>query len=160
MRSLFAACFFATAGLLSLHGAEVEFVRVWPSWRDAESFERISEYFTGKENTGREIVLRTHPDQRAGFYYLVRVANKEGVLPEAKFVLQVISPTQREAATTTFTVDVPSGSKVFQLGLTGSDWSDKSAHPVAWKIELKSADDKVLASAQSFLWEKPEKLAN
>ena len=160
MRSFFAACFFATAGLLSLHGAEVELVRVWPSWRNAESFERISEYFTGKENTGREIVLRTHPGQRAGFYYLIRVANKESVLPGAKFVLQVISPTEREPATTTFAVDIPHGGQVFQLGLTGPDWSDKSVHPVAWKVELKSADDKVLASAQSFLWEKPEKPAN
>jgi hypothetical protein len=32
---------------LALRGAEVEFARVWPQWRDAESFDRISEYSGG-----------------------------------------------------------------------------------------------------------------
>ncbi len=157
MRSLFALCLFATAGLVPLRAAEVEFLRVWPGWRDAESFERISEYFTGKEDTGREIVLRTHADQRAGFYYLVRVMNSAAAIPGAKFVLQTISPTNPEPKIATFAVELPSRATVFELGLTGTDWPDRKAHPVAWKLELRSADDHVLASAQSFLWEKPSK---
>jgi hypothetical protein len=52
---------------------------------------------------------------------------------------------------------VPRRSKVFQLGLTGPDWPDSEINPVAWKLELRSADGQVLASAQSFLWEKPAK---
>jgi hypothetical protein len=157
MRSLFAFYLFAAAGLLSIRAADVEFVRVWPGWRDAESFDRITEYFTGQENTGREVILRTHPDQRAGFYYLVRVMNSAAMFPGAKFVLQTISPTNPEPKIATFPVDLPSRAKVFQLGLTGADWPDRKAHPVAWKLELRSADNQVLASAQSFLWEKPAK---
>jgi hypothetical protein len=157
MRPLFALFLFAATGLLSVRAANVEFVRVWPGWRDADSFERISEYFNGKENTGREIVLRTHPDQRAGLYYLVRVANSGGALSGAKFVLQVISPASPEPKTTTFPIELPSRSKVFQLGLTGADWPDRAVHPVAWKLQLLSSDDHVLATAQSFLWEKPAK---
>jgi hypothetical protein len=157
MRLLFASILFATVGLFSLQAAEVEFVRVWPGWRNADSFERISEYFTEKENTGREIVLRTHPEERAGFYFLVRVANSGERLAGAKFVLNVISPASPEPKETIFPTEVPRRSKVFQLGLTGPDWPDGEVHPVAWKLELRSADDQVLASAQSFLWEKPAK---
>jgi hypothetical protein len=155
MRSLLALFLIATLGVVTATAAEVELVRVWPGWRDAESFERISEYFTGEENTGREVVLRTHADRRAGFYFLARVANKGEALTGATFVLRVIAPSQPEPKITTFAVDVPRKSKVFQLGLTGPDWPNQEIHPVAWKLELRSATDELLASAQSFLWEKP-----
>lgn len=157
MRSLFALFSFSVVTVLTAQAAEVELVRVWPGWRDAESFERISEYFTGEENTGREVVLRTHPDQRAGFYFLARVANKGDLLSGATFVLRVIAPSQPEPKVTSFPVDIPRKSKVFQLGLTGPDWPNRDVHPVAWKLELRSATDEVLASSQSFLWEKPAK---
>jgi hypothetical protein len=156
MRLLFLLSVFA-ATLVSAGAAEIEFVRVWPGWRDAESFERISEYFDGRENTGGEVVLRTHADQRAGFYFLVRVANAGSAKPDAHFVLQVILPSNPEPRSLTFPADVPARSKVFELGLTGPDWPSPDVHPVAWKLELRSAEDQVLASAQSFLWEKPAK---
>ena len=60
------ALLLGSAGLV--RAAEVEFVRVWPGWRDSQSFERISEYFTGQENTGSQVVLRSHPEIRPGFY--------------------------------------------------------------------------------------------
>jgi hypothetical protein len=138
-------------------GADVEFVRVWPAWRDASSFEHISEYFTGKEDTGGQVLLRTHPEERAGFYFLVRVANTGPVLAGAKFTLQLIAPTSVETKTYTFPADVAAHRIVFLLGLTGADWTDRKAHPVAWKLTLDSGDGRPLASAQSFLWEKPVK---
>jgi hypothetical protein len=157
MRSFLAICVFAIVGAFPARASEIEFVRVWPGWRDAASFERISEYFTGQENTGREVVLRTHPNQRDGFYYLVRVKNSGAEQTGAKFVLHVIMPSGPEPKVLTFNTTVPSRAKVFQLGLTGADWPNSETHPVAWLLELKSADDQLLASAQSFLWEKPTK---
>lgn len=142
-------------GASSARATDVQFVRVWPAWRDAESFERISEYFTNQENQGREVILRTRPDSRAGFYYLVRVQNRAAALSGAKFSLQVVTPASADVKTYAFPVEVPAKEKVFELGLTGSDWSDPKAHPVAWKLELLTADGAVLASEQSFLWEKP-----
>src|SRR5687767_6584559 len=71
--------------------AEVELLRIWPGWRDAESFDRISEYFGGGENTGRHVVLRTQPDVRTGYYFLVRVKSA-AALGAAKFELSVIRP--------------------------------------------------------------------
>ena len=157
MRSLFALIVWVAASVVGASAAEVDFVRVWPGWRTAESFERISEFFTGEENTGRETVLRTHPERRAGFYYLVRTANSGETLTGATFVLRVISPSSPDPKVTTFPVEIPPRSKVFLLGLTGPDWPHEDVHPVAWKLELRSADDAVLASAQSFLWAKPAK---
>lgn len=130
-------------------------MRVWPGWRAAESFESIAEYFSGREDHGRQVVLRTHPDARAGFYYLVRVANTGTARPGSKFALHVITPDSPDAKTYTFAVDLAARSTVFQLGLTGPSWPTRDVRPVAWKLELVSADGEILASAQSFLWEKP-----
>lgn len=137
--------------------ADVEFVRVWPGWRDAASFERISEYFTGREDTSGRTVLRTQPAARAGFYFLVRVANAAAPRPGATFLLQVITPASPDPVTHRFAADLPAKSTVFHLGLTDADWAGPDVHPVAWKLELLSDTDQVLASAQSYLWSKPAK---
>jgi hypothetical protein len=137
--------------------AEVEFVRVWPGWRDAESFERIGEYFGRAETTGREIVARTQPAERSGYYFLVRIKTA-APLAGARFELSVIRPDTPEPKVYTFPVAVPAKESIYQLGVTGTDWPfGKQGNPVAWKIALVSADAGVLAEHKSFLWEKPAK---
>lgn len=157
MRSVSLAAFLLLLVGLRAAAAEVELVRVWPAWRDAESFERISEFFTGKENEGREIVLRTHADARSGYYFLTRVKNSGSALSNAKFSLQVITATSPEPKTFSFPAAVAAGAHVFHLGLTGVDWPDRKNPPVAWKLELVREDGQVVATAKSFLWEKPAK---
>ncbi len=137
--------------------ADVSFVRVWPNWVEADAFETISEYFTGREHTGGRIIQRSQPDTRAGFYFLTRVANTGSEIPNAKFALHVILPGNPEPKTFTFPLSLPSRSTIVQLGLTGSDWPDREVHPVAWKLDLLSATDELLATEQSFLWSKPAK---
>lgn len=142
---------------VSARAADVAFVRVWPAWRDAESFERISEYFGGGENTGREVVLRTQADERAGYYFLVRV-KATAAAPQARFELSVIRPDTPDPKVHSFPVALPPKETVFQLGLTGADWPQgKKANPVAWKLALIGGDGRVLAEHKSFLWEKPAK---
>lgn len=147
--------------LLGLAGisraAEVEFVRVWPKWRDAESFERISEYFTGKENPGSQIMLRSQPTSRPGFYFLARVKNSGPALSAAKVVLSVIKPDSAQPKAYTFPVALPTGDTAFNVGLTGTDWVGPKINPVAWKIEVLATDGQLLAVKKSFLWEKPDK---
>jgi hypothetical protein len=133
---------------------DLTIVRVLTGWRDAASFKRISEYFDGKENTGGEAVLRTHPDQRAGYYFLVRVANP-GAARTVQARLALITPFSPKPVVHTFSPVVGAGDTVFHLGLTGKDWSDAKASPVAWKLELLDADGRVLATEKSYLWEKP-----
>ena len=138
----------------TLSAAEVTLVRIWPAWRDADSFVRISEYFGGGENSGRQTVLRTQAEQRSGFYYLVRTSNPGAALAGARFELKVIKPDSPATRTYTFTTAVPAKGHVFNLGLTGTDWPGKDTQPVAWQLRLLAADGRELGASQSFLWSK------
>ena len=133
---------------------ELRIVRAQTGWREAASFKRISEYFAGRENTGGQLVLRTHANQRSGYYFLVRVANAGAPL-DAKISLHVIKPTAAAPVVRSFSVPLPGGDSVLNLGLTGPDWPDSKVHPVAWKLEITSADGRALATEKSYLWEKP-----
>ncbi len=128
---------------------------VYTGWRDAASFKRISEYFDGQENTHGEAILRTHPEQRGGFYFLVRVANPGAARP-IKASLHVITSANARTSDYQFSTELKGNDDtVFQLGLTGADWTDPKGHPVAWKLDLLDSDGKALASETSYLWEKP-----
>jgi len=155
MRIAVLACIFMAAVAPKARAANVEFIRVWPEWREAGSFMSISEYFTGHEVTGGWTVVRTHKESRAGYYFLARVKNPGAAADGATFVLQVITPTSADPKTFRFPADIPKGSNVFELGLTGADWPGSTTHPVAWKLELHGADGRMLAEKASFLWEKP-----
>jgi hypothetical protein len=129
-------------------------VRVYTGWREAESFKRIAEYFDGKEHTGGEIVVRTQPLQRGGYYFLVRTQNP-GATVTAKINAELIMPSETKPRTHTFATEIPAGKAVLDLGLTGADWPDAKTNPVAWKLTLVGPGGNVLATSASYLWEKP-----
>jgi hypothetical protein len=136
--------------------SDVEFVRVWPQWQNADAFEHIGEYFGRAENDRGEIVLRTKPNERAGLYFLVRVKPTTAI-SSATFVVDVIRPDSPDPKSFRFPVSVAAKQQVFRLGLTSNDWpGGREAHPVAWKLTLIDASNHVLASEQSFLWAIPE----
>ena len=141
-------------GALSAGASELTIVHVFSGWREAASFKRISEYFDGRENTGGQQVVRTHPDQRAGYYFVVRTAGASAPIP-VKINLEVITAIQARPRTHTFTAGLKAGNNVLNLGLTGADWLDARANPVAWKLEIVAADGRVLVTEKSYLWEKP-----
>ncbi len=144
-----------TLGSTSALAGGVEVVRILPEYRPAASFVRVSEYFTGKENTRGDTIVRTQPASRDGFYFNLRT-KAETAIELAWIELQVITPTSPEPRTESFAVSVPRGSHLLRFGLTGTDWPDSKAHPVAWKIRLLGADGAELATEQSFLWSKPD----
>lgn len=132
----------------------VTIVRAFTSWHDAAYFKHISEYFNGRENTHGEVMLRTHADQRAGYYFLVRTANP-GAPVAVQLKVQLIAPTEPKLRNFIFPTELKSGETVLNLGLTGADWPDAKANPVAWKLDVVASDGCVLATAKSYLWEKP-----
>jgi len=87
---------------LTLKAAEVEFVRVWPAWRDANSFRRISEYFDGAEVSDGKIIERTQPKSRTGYYFFVRLKHPTLALKGAYFSVQYITPYWLETRERTF----------------------------------------------------------
>lgn len=133
---------------------DLTIVRVFTGWRDAASFKRISEYFDGKENTGGLTILRTQPDQRGGYYFLVRTANPGG--PRSVSArLEVITSATAKPVVHTFPLELKTGETTVQLGLTGSDWPEAHTSPVAWRLDLTDAGGRVLVTEKSYLWEKP-----
>jgi hypothetical protein len=135
--------------------AEIRLVRVWPEWLTADSFQSYYEYHTGRELTGRWVVMRSQPDERTGLYFQIRVENKQATERGATFVVRVISPDAPDTRVYSFPATVKAGSWVYEIGLTGKDWSIGHVHPVAWDVELQTADGAVVAKKGSFLWEKP-----
>jgi hypothetical protein len=153
MRWLFGSVLSLTVAV-SAFASDVTFVRVWPQWRNADAFDRIQEYFGGPENDGREIVLRTHPEQRAGLYFLVRVKTPAAI--DGRFLLQVVRPDAPDVRQYTFPVSLPARSLVAELGLTDGDWpGGREVNPVAWKLTLLDGAGNPVASQQSFLWSDP-----
>ncbi len=149
------ALIFLLAGLTtSAFAADAKIVRLLPGYRTTASFQRLSEFLTGRENTGKETVLRSQPAARQGYYWFLRLENSGAAIAEATFELQVITPANPEPRSFTFRAAVPAGSHVFDLGLTGTDWPDAGATPVAWLLRVRSPAGE-LVSAQSFLWSKP-----
>jgi len=157
-RRVIRGCFLwlALFAVSSAGAAEIEFVRIWPAWREADSFVRISEYFGGSENTGRQTVLRTRLGERSGFYFLARLDNNGPALAGTRFELKVILPDSPDPRTYLFATAVPAGGHAFNLGLTGADWPDKKTQPVAWQLRLLDTAGGELAVKKSFLWEKPD----
>jgi hypothetical protein len=142
---------------LLARAGEAKLIRVWPGWRDAESFERIGEFFGRPESDTAGIVIRTQPNDRAGYYFLVRVQST-APLAGARFELNIVRPDAPEPKPFTFPAALRAGDTVFHLGLTGAAWpGGKSASPVAWKLALLGPDGRLLAEHKSFLWEKPAK---
>jgi len=133
---------------------DLTIVHIYTGWREAASFKRIAEYFHGQENTGGEAILRTHPDQRGGFYFLVRTTNT-GAARAIKVNLEVITTANAQPVSYTFSPALKAGGTVFHLGLTGPDWPEAKINPVAWKLDLVDAEGHVLATEKRYLWEKP-----
>lgn len=144
----------STAPAVSVAPAPFKIVRIMPAYHPADDFKRISEYFTGRENTGGAIVLRSQPAVRDGYYFLVRVKSPAPI-PNLTIEAQVINPKSPAVHVFRFPVSLPKGSQVIKLGLTGTDWPGVRAQPVAWKITFLDADGHPILAQQSYLWSKP-----
>lgn len=127
---------------------------------EAEKFMRISEFFTGRENTSGRVFIRSNPAQRGGLYFIARLEEKLTKLPAGMKVgidfFEAGSAQMRQ-----YIFEIP---KVLQetnklfLGLTDEGMLEKQL-PVAWRVYLLNADESLHSELKSYLWEMPEKSA-
>jgi hypothetical protein len=145
----------AMMGLLgsAVHAQDVSFQRVWPNYREAASFTRLREYFGGSPDATNRAALRTQPDRRTGYYWLVRTAASAD-LPDCTLRLELHRTGQTDISIHAFPFSVSAGSHVVNVGLTGTDWTDPAERPVAWQLTLLSPSGSPLATEQSFLWQR------
>jgi hypothetical protein len=141
---------FVLLSTAALAASDVTLVRVWSGPRTAESFARISEYFSGEENPGAQTIVRTQPGSRAGYYWLIRT--KAGTATEATIELSVLAPDSAAPRIYTLSTRLPAGRHVTLAGLTGADWPQPEARPVAWRLRVLNGAGQELAAEQSFLW--------
>jgi len=126
---------------------------VWPEYHKADYFDRIPEFFGGKETHPGRCVLRSQPKEKAGYYFLVRLAKGVEVPATAHWRLEILRPGLQKTESFELALSGSKPERVYELGLTGSDWSDAKAHPVAWRITLLDESGKTLVTHQSLLWE-------
>ncbi|HLS28592.1 MAG TPA: hypothetical protein VK041_08065 [Opitutales bacterium] len=135
--------------------AEVKIKRTRAEYLENDQFYRISEFFTYRENTGGDLIVRTQDEDRSGYYFTIRLTSypyQKEVVEEA-VRLQVILPGDIEPTLFTFPLG-PAKRKnpLLLIGLTGDDWPDPEARPLAWHLSFHDEKGTQLAEAQSFLW--------
>lgn len=120
-------------------------------------FQRISEYFGGAEDTGGDTVVRTHPEERAGLYFITALEWSSRLPLGAVATIELVTtdrPEPQKYALLIPPVNRPAYLREIRLGITGADHPvGVKSTPVAWKITLRDPKSlEVLATAQSYLW--------
>ena len=132
----------------------LEILDAYPKYMEARSFARISEFFSGVENTSNRVIARSRPEERSGLYFVITLDGKtDRRFLGATTQVQLIVPD--EAETRLYSIDLPieyPKSRELLVGITGADWPDSETVPLAWKITLFDAHDEILAQKESYLW--------
>jgi hypothetical protein len=132
----------------------VEISEIMPRYIPEGNFIRISEYWSGAENKGNRIILRSDPAVRDGFYFTLVLDKRVRNLPRGSVITgEFYTPVSTELQTHEFPLPnkLPKTKEVF-VGLTGADWPEPGGMPGAWRFTIKDANGQVLASRQSYLW--------
>jgi hypothetical protein len=130
---------------------------VYPRWQDDAQFRRISEYFTGRENTGGDIVVRTHSPVRSGLYFRIGLPVGTQFPAHSTGTVEYIRSDSPDVRTHVFDLPALSLNPFTEicLGLTGESWPKRDLSLVAWRFTLKDNTGAILARRQSFLWALP-----
>jgi len=119
---------------------------------------RAADVLGAKEDHGSDVVFRTDPAARAGYYYFIKL--EDAPPADAKLVLQVVRTenivAERYEFPARFRPGFPFGEYV--IGLTGKQAGDARWRPIAWRVSVVDAKGKVLAAKHSFLWGTPRDL--
>jgi len=140
------------------HALQIE--KAHARYLETAEFQRIAEFFTGREHPGNRAILRSTPDQRDGAYFILSLDTPTDQFPAGSIVvLDVISSATKDPVE--FRFDPASASRASRqlyLGLTGEDWpGGADTLPMAWRVRVLGPNEATLAEWKSFLWEMPGK---
>ncbi len=135
----------------------LEIVNAYPQFMEEQSFQRISEFFSGVEKAGPYLIVRTQPQVRGGEYFVITLDQRVRSLPEGtQIILEVVRPDSHSL--TAYTLELPEkrpNTRQIYAGITGSEWPDSAIRPLAWKISFINSQGTVIAEKQSYLWTYP-----
>jgi hypothetical protein len=157
-RFLFALLVLGLAGCASAPKETIRSVTIQdikPRYIEEQQFKRIGEYWSGGEVTGKRLILRSDPQSRSGFYFVLILDEKVRALPKGTTIQgEFYTAASPDIQSHTFTLpsDRPKTREIF-VGLTGADWPVRDAVPGAWRFTIKTPNGDLLGQKQSYLWE-------
>lgn len=116
-------------------------------------WQRISEFFLNKENTGRRCVLRTDPSKRTGTYFVVTTSKPITLLPQgSKIKIEIIKDNSFKPTTFEFQIpdERPSFTSELYCGITNENI--KPNRIMCWKISIIDQNGACLMSRESYMW--------
>lgn len=153
MRLVFLLCL-CCAPLLA---SAVEIEQGYTRYMREGQFQHLREFFSGEEYTGRRLIERSDPANRAGQYFVLILDARLRELPsDTVAVLDFLSANDLDPRTQRFPLQTSKkpGSRQIYLGLTGDDWNGEETQLIAWRVRLLQGEQQ-LAEWKSFLWEMP-----
>jgi len=146
--------FFGCASVPKEALTSIEIREVKPRYIEADQLTRASEYFTGEENKGKRILLRSTTGVKIGYYFTLILDEKVRRLPKGTVIIgEFFTPDSVDMQTYEFKLPNrrPNTREIF-VGLTGDDWPDRQSVPAAWRFSIRGPNGNTLAETQSFLW--------
>lgn len=122
---------------------------------EAGEIRPISAYFgSAISGQGFRTVVASQPERPEGQYFLLQLRDR-GKASAAGARITYYAGEDRTARTHTWDLGGKELRRWLYLGLSGSDWTDAAAEPLAWHIEILDSEGRVIAEWKSFLWEMP-----
>ena len=122
--------------------------------KEEGDFKRISEFFTGKENTGRRLICRSQEDRRAGVYFALTLPGGLKEVPaNTKVRVEIVTP--EKAGNEVFQFNLPEARPTLGeiwVGLTEPRFANKALAITAWRVLLVDDKGEILAEKKSYLW--------
>ena len=117
-------------------------------------FVRLSEFFTGRENTGNFTILRSQKRRSGLYFYVPLEESKIKVEKIHSFKLSIIDSRNLTSRNFKFQMSRKGKrQKRILLGITGDDWDEKDDRLIAWEIKILGENDKDFQVAMSSLWQ-------
>ena len=126
-----------------------------PRYMQDSDFISIREYMTGTMNTGKKVILRSDPDVRTGFYFILTFDTKLHRFPPGCSIIgEYYTPLSSDSKTHRFVLPMQrKKTREVMIGLTGDDWPlDDGSAPSAWQFIVQDANGEIIGLKQSFLW--------
>ena len=157
MRIAFSAHAFFLFFVLSASCFATEIQEAHMQRHEAKDFQRLSEFFTGKEYSDNRLILRTTNDERDGVYVDIALDCDASELPSGSVaILDVVFENNRNSQSFTFPItETPMNTSRIMFGITGKEWKEQPK-VIAWKLEIHDSSGNLLCDYKSFLWEMPQ----
>ncbi len=112
------------------------------------------EILTGKEFQHGRLILRTDNNNRKGLYFYVMFETyQKNILKDTIIDLYVQTNKTHKVQKFSFVVNETSSLlREIVLGITGNDANKVDKTVLAWKIEVKNPEGKIITQEQSWLW--------